>query len=159
MSAPSSSTVGLPSIADLHLLLVDDDALFLGILQAMLGKLGVTQITRAVNGSDAFEKLRHAKKVVDCILCDYSMEAGNGLQLLQAVRTKQIHVIRPDTCFVLVTSSRDQDVIATAGQLDVNGYLVKPVTPESLHAAVVKARGRPVRLDMQKYAAVQIPAT
>jgi len=144
-------------IAPLHILVVDDDQTFLAMMQAMLGSLGVTQITKAANGSDAYAKLVDIDKVVDCILCDFGMSSGNGLQLLQAVRTGKLKVLRPDTCFILVTGSGEPTVVEAAGQLDVNGYLMKPVTPKSIEAAVIKARSRPVRLDFTKYGNVVLP--
>ena len=77
-------------LEDLHVLLVDDDAAFLDLLEALLQHLGVKAITRAISGRDAFSKLHHVERVVDCVLCDYSMAEGNGLQLLQAIRTVKI---------------------------------------------------------------------
>ena len=144
-------------IAPLHILLVDDDQTFLAMMQAMLGSLGVTQITTAANGSDAYQKLVKIEKVVDVILCDFGMTGGNGLQLLQAVRTGKIKVIRPDACFILVTGSGQPTVVEAAAQLDVNGYLMKPVSPKSIETAVVKGRSRPVRLDFTKYGNVVLP--
>jgi CheY-like chemotaxis protein len=144
-------------IAPLHILVVDDDQTFLAMMQAMLGSLGVTQITKAANGSDAYAKLVNIDKVVDCILCDFGMSSGNGLQLLQAVRTGKLKVLRHDTCFILVTGSGQPTVVEAAGQLDVNGYLMKPVTPQSIEAAVIKGRSRPVRLDFNKYGSVVLP--
>lgn len=144
-------------IAPLHVLLVDDDQTFLSMMQAMLGSLGVTQITTAANGSDAYQKLVSTDKVIDCILCDFGMSGGNGLQLLQAVRTGRIKVVRPDACFILVTGSGQPTVVEAAAQLDVNGYLVKPVTPKSIETAIIKGRAKPVRLDFTKYGNVIPP--
>jgi two-component system, chemotaxis family, chemotaxis protein CheY len=144
-------------IAPLHILVVDDDQSFLMMMQAMLASLGVTHITQAANGSDAYAKLVNIDKVVDCILCDFGMNSGNGLQLLQAVRMGKIKVLRPDTCFILVTASGQPHVVEAAGRLDANGYLVKPVTPAKIEAAVIKGRQRPVRLDFAKYNAVTLP--
>jgi hypothetical protein len=41
--------------------------------------------------------------------------------------------------------------------LDVNGYLVKPATPEKLRIAITKARGRTFPLNLDKYNAVSVP--
>ncbi len=144
-------------IAPLHILLVDDDMVFLAMLDGLLTSLGVTQITKAINGSDAFSKLAKIDKVVDVILCDYSMTSGNGLQLLQAVRQGKVKVLRPDTCFILVTGSGEASVVGAAAQLDVNGYLVKPVTAKSLETAILKGRSKSVRLDFAKYSKVALP--
>ena len=146
------------AISDLHILLVDDDQLFLRMAQAMLTSLGVKQVTTASNGSDAFAKLKQATKVVDVVLCDFSMEAGNGLQLLQSIRTGLIKVLRPDTFFILLTSSGDPSVVEAAAQLDVNGYLMKPITPATLQAGIVKGRSRAVKVDFARYGRVVVPA-
>ena len=143
---------------DLHVLLVDDDMAFLDLLEALLQFLGVKLITRATSGRDAFGKLHNAERVVDCVLCDYSMAEGNGLQLLQAVRTAKIKFVRPDACFILVTASGDTEIVATAARLDVSGYLVKPVTPDKLKTTILKARARAIKIDFNRYGQVQIPS-
>jgi CheY-like chemotaxis protein len=148
---------GNVELSSLHILLVDDDEVFLDELEAMLRKLGVGRVTRASSGSDAFGKVSKIDRVVDCILCDYTMAPGNGLQLLQAVRTGKIKFLRPDSCFILVTGSGDHDVVTVAAELDVNGYLVKPATPEKLRIAITKARGRTFPLNMDRYNAVSVP--
>ncbi len=145
------------AIGDLHILIVDDDTVFLDLLQALLQSMGVTAITRADSGMDAFGKLAAIDRVVDCVLCDYTMAKGNGLQLLQAIRMGKIKFFRPDACFILLTASGEPKVVATAAELDVSGYLVKPVTPEKLRVAVTKARARSFRIDIPKYGNVAIP--
>lgn len=144
-------------LEDLHVLLVDDDNAFLDLLEALLQHLGVKAITRAASGRDAFGKLHHIERVVDCVLCDYSMAEGNGLQLLQAIRTAKIKFFRPDACFILVTASGDHEVVGMAARLDVSGYLVKPVTPDKLKAAILKARTRAIKIDFNRYTQVAVP--
>jgi len=145
-------------LKNLHILIVDDDTTMLDLLEALLRSIGVAQITRAQSGQEAFGKLIKGDKVVDCLLCDYTMSNGNGLQLLQAIRMGQIKFVRPDACFVLLTASADASTVAVAAELDVNGYLVKPATPEKLRTAIAKARARAVKINFQKYAKIVIPA-
>jgi CheY-like chemotaxis protein len=143
-------------IGDLHFLIVDDDSVFLDLIEGLLKSAGVTHITRADSGADAFHKLSKAERVVDCILCDYTMAHGNGLQLLQAIRMGKIKFFRPDACFVLLTASGVPKVVAMAAELDVSAYLVKPVTPDKLYATIAKARARIIRINVVKYAAVAV---
>jgi two-component system chemotaxis response regulator CheY len=145
-------------ISDLHILLVDDDNVFLDLMQALLQALGVSHITRADSGMDAFNKLSKIDRVVDVVLCDYTMAQGNGLQLLQAIRMGKIKFFRPDACFILLTASGEPKVVATAADLDVNAYLVKPVTPDKLRNTIAKARARMIRIDIPRYANVTIPS-
>lgn len=153
----TSTTTKDTAIGDLHILLVDDDSTFLDLMQALLQGMGVTHITRAESGMDAFNKLSKVERVVDCVLCDYTMAQGNGLQLLQAIRMGKIKFFRPDACFILLTASGEPKVVATAVDLDVSAYLVKPVTPDKLRATIAKARARMIRIDIPRYANVAIP--
>ncbi len=157
MSPDSRSAVKEDRMEDLHVLLVDDDTAFLDLLEALLQYLGVKLITRATSGRDAFGKLHNIERVVDCVLCDYSMAEGNGLQLLQAIRTAKIKYFRPDACFILVTASGDHEVVGMAARLDVSGYLVKPVTPDKLKTTIVKARARAIKIDFNRYSQVAVP--
>ena len=142
---------------DLHFLLVDDDVAFLALAEALLKANGATLITKAISGRDAFGKLHHVDRVVDCILCDYRMAEGNGLQLLQVIRTGKVRFFRPDACFILLTALGDHEIVALAARLDVNGYPVKPVKPEKLRDTVIKARSRTIKVDFQRYAQVAVP--
>jgi CheY-like chemotaxis protein len=144
-------------LRNMHILIVDDDTTMLDLIEALLQSMGVTQITRAQSGMEAFEKISKSQRVVDCVLCDYSMNQGNGLQLLQAVRMGQIKYFRRDACFILLTASGSPDTVVMAAELDVSGYLVKPVTPAKLRTAIAKARVRPIRINFQKYSQVFIP--
>jgi CheY-like chemotaxis protein len=141
----------------LHVLIVDDDAPFLDLVQALLNSIGVVHVTRATSGREAFEKLNAATRVVDVILCDYQMAQGTGLELLWVVRTGQVHSVRPDACFVLLTASGEHETVAAAAQLDVSGYLVKPVTPQKLRAAISQGRKRAIKIDFARYKQVQLP--
>src|SRR5579883_2780005 len=111
---------GGADLSALHVLLVDDDETFLDVLEGLLRSLGVQAVTRATSGSDATRKLGSTQRVVDCILCDFSMSEGNGLQLLQAIRLGQLKYIRPDICFILVTVARNPDLVKLAAGLDVS---------------------------------------
>ena len=60
-------------LKNLHILIVDDDTTMLALIEALLQSMGVSLITRAQSGMEAFEKISKAQRVVDCVLCDYSM--------------------------------------------------------------------------------------
>jgi len=143
---------------NLHVLIVDDDAVMLDLIEALLKSIGVGLVTRAASGAEAFNILAKAEKVIDCTLCDFTMANGNGLQLLQAIRMGQVKHVRPDACFVLLTASGDAATVAAAAELDVSGYLVKPATPERLQSAISKARLRAIKINYHKYSKVVLPA-
>jgi response regulator of citrate/malate metabolism len=157
MNQTQSKGGDLEDLGNLHVLLVDDDTAFLDLVHAMLNAVGVVNVSRAHSGREAFEILMSGQRVVDVVLCDQHMEAGTGLELLWVVRTGQVKSFRPDACFVLLTASGDHDTVATAARLDVSGYLVKPVTPQKLRAAISQGRKRAIKIDFNKYKQVQLP--
>jgi CheY-like chemotaxis protein len=157
MNQTQSKSGETEDLGDLHVLLVDDDAAFLDLIHAMLNAIGIVHVSRAHSGREAFEILLGGQRVVDVVLCDQNMAEGTGLELLWVVRTGQVKSFRPDACFLLLTASGDHETVATAARLDVSGYLVKPVTPQKLRAAISQGRKRAIRLDFNKYKQVQLP--
>ena len=59
-------------------------------IEAILRAFGVKMVTVATSGREAFMKLHGISKVVDVVICDYSMNEGNGLQLLQIIRMGKV---------------------------------------------------------------------
>jgi DNA-binding NtrC family response regulator len=157
MTPEPTPPVDTERLEDLHVLLVDDDNAFLDLVQAMLKAIGVVHVSRADSGRTAFEILLASPRVVDVVLCDQNMAQGTGLELLWVVRTGQVKAFRPDACFVLLTASGDHETVALAARLDVSGYLIKPVTPQKLRTAITAGRKRAIRIDFNKYKAVQLP--
>jgi two-component system chemotaxis response regulator CheY len=145
------------NVQELSFLVVDDDSLFLGTIAGILQSMGATKILAAVSGSDALSKLATFQRPVDCVLCDLKMPNGNGLQLLQAIRLGMAKPVRPDACFIIITSAADAELIKAAGQLDANGYVVKPVTREKLSAAIARGRARGFPLNVNQYQSIVIP--
>ena len=144
---------------DLHCLIVDDDGVFLKVLEALLKSLGVGKVTCARNGSEALTTLSASQRTVDVILADLKMVAGNGLQDLKAVRTGQNKYLRPDTCFIMLSALAEPYAIKAAAMLDAQGYLVKPLTLEKLRIAIVEARKSNFAVDLALYAPVRVPSS
>lgn len=142
---------------DFSVLIVDDDIAFLDLLDAMLKSFGVKTVIRADSGLNAFAFLSSLRQRLDCIISDLKMMNGNGLQLLKDVRMGAFKMIRPDAAFILLTAIKHPLAVTTAGQLDVSGYITKPVTEDALKAALIKARTKYFPLDFKKYAAIQVP--
>ena len=157
MPTVTTKPLDIENLSALHVLIVDDDGTFLDLVEAMLQSLCVGHVTRATSGREAFEKLHASSRVVDVIFCDYHMSQGTGLELLWVVRTGQVKAVRPDACFILLTASGDPDTVSVAAQLDVSGYLVKPVTPQKLRAAISQGRKRAIKIDFTRYKHVQLP--
>lgn len=154
-SSGGGSPTQLPEdYSRLKFLVVDDSAFVRNIVQTMLLKNRAKYITHAASGKEALEAL--GKTGCDCIISDWNMAPIGGLELLQKIRTGQAPRTPPDICFILLTGHADANVVNIAINLDVNAYLVKPVSFEKLTQSVTTAMQRTWRVKGPKfYEAVQ----
>lgn len=112
----------------LNILLVDDDEVDVMTVRRAFQKANITnRLFVASNGVEALEMLRsgvipQARRLV---LLDLNMPKMNGLEFLREVRSDP--ALAPLTVVVLTTSNEDRDRV-DAFQLNVAGYLLKPVT-------------------------------
>lgn len=125
------------------ILLVEDDEIDAMNVKRAFKKCNIANpLYIAENGLDALAKLRgdgdSAEQLIPTpkiILLDINMPKMNGIEFLQELRTdpqlKSISVV------VLTTSNEERDKVA-AYDLNVAGYILKPVEPakfiEAIHA-------------------------
>src|SRR6185503_11278932 len=135
VGAPSSRSPGLPTPMRrpmdehaLNILLVDDDEVDVMTVQRAFAKANIAnKVFIAGNGIEALQLLRTdgvptARRLV---LLDLNMPRMNGIEFLREIR--QDPDLQSLTVVVLTTSNEDRDRVE-AYQLNVAGYLLKPVT-------------------------------
>lgn len=143
----------------LRFLAIDDDRAILELVDAMLRMAGVGSVIKAAGGLVALNIMADERKKFDCIICDYSMPDMTGLQLLQQIRTAHFPHIPRDIRFIMVTMSGQEAVVKAALQLDVSGYIVKPVSKDSLTKAIHRAFNKTASLKApEDYSSVTLPA-
>lgn len=145
------------SLSSYRVLAVDDEENILALLTKMLGALGIDRVECARSGAEAVTKLQHTPRPFDFILCDQKMPDGNGLQLLKAIRCGAIRAVRANTSFVFLTGVVDKSLVAKAGELQADGYLIKPVTMDQLRASIVRAKSKTPAINLARYAQVEVP--
>lgn len=126
----------------LRFLVIDDDRAILELIDAMLCMAGVGSVIKSASCLAALNVLADERKKFDCIICDYTMTNMTGLELLQQIRGGQHTHIPRDIRFIMVTMSGQEAVVKAALQLDVSGYIVKPVSKDALIKAVHRAFNR-----------------
>ncbi|MBA3461557.1 MAG: response regulator [Deltaproteobacteria bacterium] len=112
----------------LTILLVDDDEVDVMTVKRAFTKANITnQVFVATNGVEALELLRHDKIPPQrrLVLLDLNMPRMNGIEFLREIRKDP--ALASLTVVVLTTSNEDRDRVE-AFQLNVSGYLLKPVT-------------------------------
>jgi CheY-like chemotaxis protein len=112
----------------LNILLVDDDEVDIRTVQRAFEKANVTnRLFIAHDGIEALEMLRNGSvpKRRRIVLLDINMPRMNGIEFLRTVRADP--ELKSLTVVMLTTSQNDRDRI-DAHQLNIAGYLLKPVT-------------------------------
>jgi two-component system sensor histidine kinase/response regulator len=118
-----------------RILAVDDNGTNRSILKQQLGKIGMI-VTCAAGGREALEELRLAVQVgrpFELAILDLHMPVMNGLMLARDIRREKAIGSIP---LMMLTSDRDRDEAATARELGVKMFLVKPVRQANLIRAV-----------------------
>ncbi len=108
-----------PSRAAIRTLHVDDDEMFgtvtAELLESVEPRLDVVSVTSATAGLD-----RLADGEVDCVVSDYDMPGGNGIEFLERVREQH-----PRLPFILFTGKGSEEVASDAVSVGVTDYLQK----------------------------------
>jgi CheY-like chemotaxis protein len=116
------------SNSSLNILLVEDDEVDVMNVRRAFDKNHITNpLFVASNGLEGLEKLRSGEVPQGrrIVLLDLNMPKMNGIEFLRELRNDPALAATP--VVVLTTSNNDRDKI-DAFNLNVAGYLVKPVT-------------------------------
>ncbi len=135
------------------ILVVDDERYSRTIVAHVLRDLGGPNVVQAQDGVDALEALDAAKGKFAFVISDFNMPRMHGLQLLKEIRVGhgQINRAMP---FAMVTGFSEKHLVDLALALDVNAFLVKPVSKRGLEKRLEKML-RVIRRDLWlKYRAV-----
>jgi response regulator NasT len=117
----------------MRILIAEDESLIRMGLRAMLAEMGHEVVT-AVNGREALDMARHHQP--ELAILDIKMPFTNGLQVAETLsRTQPLPIL-------ILTAFSDQDLIEEASSLPIHGYLIKPIKPEELAAAIAIAKKR-----------------
>ena len=114
----------------LTLLVVEDDEIHaMNVERAFRRSTAVARVVTARDGVEALDLLRGGEAATDdtLVLLDINMPRMNGIEFLREVRADP--ALRSLPVVVLTTSDDERDKV-DAYELNVAGYLLKPVTRE-----------------------------
>ena len=109
------------------ILFVEDSPTMRRIIANSLKRLGYPDIIEAENGVDALDKIEG--KTIDLLVTDWNMPEMNGADLVKNIRAMPEYETLP---IVMITTRGMKDDVIKAMKLGVNGYVIKPFTPEVL---------------------------
>lgn len=111
-------------------LVVDDSAITRRILVNSLRMIGFQQIIEAGDGKSA---LNLCDSTVDVVLTDWNMPGMAGVELVRSLRANPEFANLP---VLLITSRNGKEDVVEAANAGINGYIVKPFTPEVLKVKI-----------------------
>ena len=126
------------------LLLIDDNEQWLTLTRQLLTKTAEFDVVTATSLSTGRQQL--TATAFDCVVCDYRLGDGTGLELLSEVRDSH-----PELPFVLVTSRGDESVAAEAISQGVTDYIPKELIREDFDDPEESALGTTLRKVIQSY--------
>ena len=118
-----------------EILLVDDEAFFLKIMQENLRALGYENLTPLSDPDQVAAAVQ--SRSFDAAFLDINMPGMDGLELLE-----QVKQISPQTECIMVTSNEEIPSVIKAIKLGAYDYLVKPVSADQLERALDRALER-----------------
>lgn len=118
---------------NMKILIVDDYSTMRRIIKNVLHEIGFDNTDEADDGQTALPMLQNGG--YDFLITDWNMPGMQGIDLLKAVRAGEKTAKLP---VLLVTAEAKRDQIVKAAECGVNGYIVKPFTPETLKEKISK---------------------
>ena len=103
----------------------EDNKLVMKTLSVVLEKDGF-DVDLAEDGNKAFDLLH--KTVYDLILVDIHLPFHSGLEIIKYLRSD----LKQNTPVFVLTAFSDLEMQRQAGELEINGYMVKPFNPADL---------------------------
>lgn len=112
----------------MKILIVDDKTSIRSEMKRILISLGFSDISEAVDGEDAWYKIKdradqELDQNFDLIVSDMEMPNMSGLELLGAVRSDQR---MKHLAFIMATTVTAKHIILQTMRLGVQAYIIKP---------------------------------
>lgn len=125
------------TLPNLSILIVEDVQAMRFHLRQLLQEVGFSRVQTAASLEEA--QLVLMVEVVDVILCDWYLNPGSGLDLLQELRAKPQN---DQTAFLMLTAENTKEKVLQALQAGVDDYMMKPISAAALLTKIQNAAAR-----------------
>lgn len=117
---------------NLSILIVDDMKSMRLTIRKMLKNLNKgMNLLFAENGREGLAILKNSS--CDLAIIDWNMPVMNGVQMLEAIRKDKTYRDMP---VIMVTAEAERDIVNEVAEVEVDGYLLKPLTLASLDTKI-----------------------
>ncbi|MFK5881905.1 MAG: response regulator [Sulfurospirillum sp.] len=122
------------SSIDIKVLYVEDDKALLESIFKYLSLI-FSYVQTAENGKEGLDK--YAKESFDIVITDIKMPKMNGLEMIEKIRE-----INSSQEILITTAFSEANYLSRAIELDVSGYIIKPINFEKINATLHKVVAR-----------------
>jgi CheY-like chemotaxis protein len=121
---PSESASNAADLADIRILIIDDDGVNAMLAKCILERLGCL-VQVASSAVKALEKYSHEKDTIDLLLVDYFMPTLDGGETIDHLRK-----LNPEVKVLLFSGADEMRLRQIIRQHSIAGYLHKPLRKE-----------------------------
>jgi two-component system, chemotaxis family, chemotaxis protein CheY len=134
LGAKSSAKDHAARLAQIGVLIADEDRRIALIVRSVLESLGFYIIHLVPDGQQALEKLRAEK--IDMVITDWQMSPMNGISLVKYLRTAEDSPNR-FIPIIMLTGNADRHHVEAARDIGVTEFVVKPFSARTLCDRIV----------------------
>jgi len=129
--------MGSVDVTQLSILIVEDNVHFRTLIRSILQALGMSMLEEARDGIDALEILDApgSSKHIDLVILDWKMEGMDGVECVRQIR--KLDCKNSAVPIIMVTGYTETSLQEQAVEAGVNGFLGKPISPQSLLGRIV----------------------
>lgn len=115
----------------INILIVDDSSIIRKIFSEHIERMGYKVVGVAKDGKEAIKMYEELNP--DLVTMDITMPIMNGIDALKAIKRKF-----SDAKVIMITSHGEERLVMDAISNGAKGYILKPITPESIQQAIHK---------------------
>ena len=119
---------------DIRVLVVEDLLSMGKMILGLLKQLEFVQVTLANDGNEAMKMLQEER--FDVVLSDLYTDGVGGMEILKEIRSD---ADMKNTAVIFISDEKEKEIILQAIKAGVNGYIVKPLTANTLEEKIQAA--------------------
>jgi CheY-like chemotaxis protein len=131
------------NFSEISLLVADGTHGFRKMVSRVLTRFGFHAVYEASDGEEALEMLKYHH--VDIVMTEWHLDALTGYELIQKLRHDS-ELADPEIRLIMLTGLTEKARVLAARDAGVDGFLRKPVSPDTLFKRIVGVIEHPIGL-------------
>ena len=129
-------------LKNLRILVIDDEPFMRKLILRVLYELEIQNVAEAADGAEALVKVEDSMNSLDLIICDLEMPNMDGIEFVKRLR-EMPGFPNADIPVLIVTGHSEAESVRGAVEVGIHGYLVKPISKQTLEARIISALTSP----------------